>query len=223
MKRSFLTTAFIILIIALVTVNVLGQGNKKNSSKIKWVDIKKVCIEYEVTGMGKGTQKVYIGDWGNEHLTILDVVMEMGPMKQRTHTATYLKGDKIYTIDLETNKGIVTENPMRSATNEKQTKQVGEEFLKKYGKEVGTEEFLGKTCRVFEMPDLGTKTLVWKNITLKSVTGMDPVNQIMAAVKIILDFDEKIFNLPTNIKFKDQQNLKDQPNLEDIMKKIKGQ
>jgi len=216
MKRSNLTTTVIILLIAVAGANVLGQGNKKTGSKIKWIDIEKVCIEYEVTGMGKGTQKVYIGDWGNEHLTILDVVMEMGPMKQRTHTATYLKGNKIYTVDLETNKGTVTENPMRSATNEKQAKQAGEEFMKQFGKEVGTEEFLGKTCRVFEMPDLGTRTLVWKNITLKSVTGMGPMKQIMTAVKIILDFDEKIFNLPTDINFEDQ------PNLEDIMKKMKG-
>jgi len=216
MKRSTLTTAFIILLIALVSTNVLGQGNKKSGSNIKWVDIKKICIEYEVTGNGEGKQWVYIGEWGNEHLTILDIVMEMGPIKQRTHTATYLKGDKIYTVNLETNTGTVTENPMRSATNEKQAKQFGEEFLKKYGKEVEPEEFLGKKCRVFEMPDLGTRTLVWKNITLKSVTRMGPVNQIMTAVKIILDFDEKIFNLPTNIDFKDQ------PNLEDIMKKMKG-
>ena len=216
MKRSFLTTAFIIILIALVSANVLGQGNKETTSKIEWVDIKKVCIEYEVTGAGKGTQKVYIGDWGNEHLTILDVVMEMGPIKQRTHTATYLKGNKIYTVDLETNKGTVAENPMRSATNEKQAKQAGEEFMKQFGKEVEPEEFLGKTCRVFEMPDLGTRTLVWKNITLKSVTGMGSMKQIMTAVKIIFDFDEKIFNLPTDINFDDS------PNLEDIMKKMKG-
>ena len=216
MKRSKLTSAFIILLIALVSANVTGQGNKKTSSNINWVDIKKVCIEYKIIGMGKGTQKVYIGDWGNEHLTILDVVMEMGPIKQRTHTATYLKGNKIYTVDLETNKGTVSENPMRKATNEKETKQTGEEFLKKFGKELESEEFLGKTCRVFEMPDLGTRTLVWKNITLKSVTDMGPIKQTMTAVKIILDFDEKIFNLPTNINFTDS------PNFEDIMKKMKG-
>jgi len=65
------------------------------------------------------------------------------------------------------------------------------------------------------MPDLGTRTLVWKNITLKSVTGLGPMKQIMTAVKIILDFDEKIFNLPKNINFEDR------PNLEDIMKKMK--
>ncbi|MDY7038556.1 MAG: hypothetical protein SV375_20685 [Thermodesulfobacteriota bacterium] len=216
MKRLSLTTAFIILLITLVSANVLGQGNKKDSSEIKWVDIKKVCIEYEVTGTGKGKKKVYIGDWGNEHLTILDVVMEMGSMKQRTHTATYLKGNKIYTVDLMTNKGTVAENPMRSAYGEKQAKQAGEKFLKKYGKEVGTENFLGKKCRVFEMPDLGTRTLVWKNITLKSVTSMGPMKQIMTAVKIILDFDEKIFNLPTNINFNES------PNFEDIMRKMKG-
>lgn len=216
MKRSFLTTAFIILLIALVSANVTGQGNKKTSSKINWIDIIKVCIEYEIIGMGKGMQKVYIGDWGNEHLTILDVVMEMGSIKQRTHTATYLKGNKIYTVDLETNKGTVSENPMRSATNEKQAKQAGEEFLKQFGKEVGTEVFLGKTCRVFEMPDLGTRTLVWKNITLKSVTDMGPMKQTMTAVKIILDFDEKIFNLPTNIIFNDSLNF------DDIMNKMKG-
>jgi hypothetical protein len=215
MKRSNLTTAFIILLISVAWANVPGTGNKKTGPKIKWVEIEKVYIEYEVIGMGKGLQKVYIGDWGNEHLTILDIVMEMGPMKQRTHTATYLKGDKIYTIDLETNKGTVTDNPMRSATNEKQAEQFGEEFMKQYGKEVGTEEFLGKTCRVFEMPDLGTTTLVWKNITLKSVTGLGPMNQIMTAVKIILDFDEKIFNLPKNINFEEGMNL------QDIMKKMK--
>ena len=216
MKRSNLTTVFIILLIVFAWATVQSTDYKKTSPKIKWVDIEKVCIEYEVTGNGKGTQKVYIGDWGNEHLTILDVVKEMGPIKQRTHTATYLKGDKIYTVDLETNKGTVAENPMRSATNEKQAKQAGEDFLKKFGKEVGTEEFLGKTCRVFEMPDLGTRTLVWKNITLKSVTSMGPIKQIMTAIKIILDFDEKIFNLPKEIDFKNQ------PKLDDIMKKMKG-
>ena len=166
--------------------------------------------------MGKGTQKIYIGAWGNEHLTILDMTMEMGPIKQKTHTATYLKGDKIYTIDLLTNNGTVSENPMRQATNEDQAKQVGEEFMKKYGKEVGTEEFLGKKCRVFEMPDLGTKTLVWKNIALKSVTNMGPVSQKMTAVKILDGFDDKIFILPTDIVFKKQQSL------DDIMKKMQG-
>ena len=216
MNRSNLTTALILLLMALVSANVLGQGDKKTSSNIKWVDVKKICIEYEVAGNGKGTQKVYMGDWGNEHVTILDVVMEMGPIKQRTHTATYLKGDKIYTVNLETNTGTVAENPMRSAKNEQQAKQIGEDFLKHYGKEVGTEEFLGKTCRVFEMPDLGTRTLVWKNITLKSVTGMGPIKQIMTAVKIILDFDEKIFNLPKDINFKKQESL------DDIMEKMKG-
>ena len=216
MKRSNLTTAFIILLVSVAWANIPGTGNKKTGSKIKWVDIEKVYIEYEVIGMGKGKQKVYIGDWGNEHLTILDVVMEMGPIKQRTHTATYLKGDKIYTVDLETNTGTVAENPMRSATSEKQAKQAGEEFMKQYGKEVGTKEFLGKTCRVFEMPDLGTRTLVWKNITLKSVTGLVHIKQIMTAVKIILDFDEKIFDLPKNINFEEGMNL------EDIMKKMKS-
>jgi len=217
MKRSKLTAVFLILLVALVSDNVTGQKIKKTSSKTKWVDIKKVRIEYEVAGMGKGKQTVYIGEWGNEHLTIYDVVMEMGPIKQRTHTATYLKGDKIYTVDLEKNTGTVSENPMRSATNEKAAKQAGEEFLKQYGKEVGTKVFLGKTCRVFEMPNLGTRTLVWKNIVLKSVTDMGPVKQTMTAKKIILDFDEIIFNLPTNINFKKGQNF------EDVMKKIQGQ
>ena len=128
MKRTNLTAASVILLVALTCASVLGQGNKKTSSEIKWVDIEKVCVEYEVTGMGKGKQKVYIGNWGNEHLTILDVVMEMGPIKQRTHTATYLKGNRIYTVDLETNKGTVTDNPMRSATSENQAKQAGEEL-----------------------------------------------------------------------------------------------
>jgi hypothetical protein len=63
---------------------------------------------------------------------------------------------------------------------------------------------------------LGTRTLVWKNIALKSVTSMGPMKQIMTAVKIILDFDEKIFDLPTNINFNKS------PNVEDIMQKMKG-
>jgi hypothetical protein len=203
--------------IALAWVILVGQGKKEADSKIKWHEIEKVCIEYKLTGMQKGMQKVYIGDWGNEELTVLDVVMEMGPMKQRTHTATYMKGNKIYTVDLETNKGTVTENPMRSAMSEKQANQLGEEFMKQFGKEVGTEVFLGKTCRVFEMPDLGTRTLVWKKLTLKSVTGIGPMKQIMAATKLIFDFDEKIFNLPTNINFEEGRNL------EDIMKMMKGE
>ena len=216
MKRTCLTTALIIILIALAWVNLLAQGTKKTGSKIKWYEIEKIYIEYENAGMFKGLEKFYLGDWGNDELTIKDVVMEMGPMKQRTHTATYLKGDKIYTVDLETNKGTVTENPMRSAKSEKQAKQAGEEFMKQFGQEVGTEEFLGRMCRVFEMPGLGSRTLVWKNITLKSETGMGNMKHTRTAVKITSEYDKKILNLPTDIIFEEGQNF------EDIMKKIKG-
>jgi hypothetical protein len=216
MKKSFLTTAFVMLLIVLTSANLSGQTKNRTGSKIKWLDVEKICIEYKMTGMQIGMKKDYYIDWGNESLSILDVVMEMGPIKQRTHTATYTKGNKIYTVDLQTNKGTVTKNPMRSAKSEKQAEQFGDDFMKEFGKEVGSKEFLGKTCRVFEMPNLGTKTLVWKNITLKSVTGFGTMKQIMAAIKLIFNFDEKILNLPTNIKFEEG------PNLDDIMKKMRG-
>lgn len=216
MKKSFITTAFVMLLIVLTSGNLPGQGENRTGSKVKWLDVEKICIEYKMIGMQNGTKKDYFIGWGNESLSILDVVMEMGPINQRTHTATYLKGNKIFTVDFQTNKGTVTENPMRNPKSKKQAEQFGEDFMKEFGKEVGSKEFLGKTCRVFEMPDLGTKTLVWKNITLKSVTGFGNMKQIMSAVKLIFDFDEKILNLPTNIKFEEG------PNLEDIMKKMKG-
>jgi hypothetical protein len=216
MKRSFLTSTVIVLLIVLTSANLLGQGKKGTVSKIKWLDVEKICIEYKMTGMQNGTKKDYFIDWGNETLSILDVVMEMGPIKQRTHTATYMKGNKIYTVDLQTNKGTVTENPMRNLKSEKQAEQFGEDFMKEFGKNVGSKEFLGKICRVFEMPRLGTETLVWKKITLKSVTGFGTMKQIMSAIKLVFNFDEKILNLPTDIKFEEG------PNLDDIMKKMRG-
>jgi len=216
MKRSYLTTIFLIVLLALAWTNSPVQGKKEIASKVKRHEIEQACIEYEIAGMQKGTETVYFIDWGNEELTILDVVMEMGPMKQRTHTATYMKGNKIYTVDLETNKGTVTENPMKSATSENQAKQFGEEFMKQLGKEVGTEEFLGKTCRVFEMPSLASRTFVWKHLTLKSETDLGNMKQTRTAVKLTFEFDKKILNLPTNINFEER------PNLQDIMKKMKG-
>ena len=215
MKRSCSTSFLLIALLAAAWSDSSGEDQKKTSSKVKRYEIEKACVEYKIDGMLKGTETVYFVDWGNDELTIRDVVMEMGPMKQRTHTATYTKGDKIYTVDLATKKGTVMENPILDEMSEEEAKQFGEEFLKQLGKEVGTEEFLDRTCRVFEMEGLGSRVLIWKNLALKADTGLGNMTQTRTAVKITSEFDEKILGLPEDIDFEKG------PDLPDIMKMMK--
>ena len=216
MKRSYSTPFLLIALLALTWSDSPGEDQEKASSRIKRYEIEKACVEYKMIGMLKGTETVYFADWGNDELTIKDVVMEIGPMKQRTHTATYTKGDKIYTVDLETKKGTVMENPMLNTMTEEEAKKFGEEFLKQLGKEVGTEEFLTRTCRVFEMPGLGSRVLIWKNLALKSETGLGTMNQTRAAAKITFEFDKKVLELPTDIDFEKGPDL---PNIMKMMKR----
>ncbi len=179
-----------------------AESKRKTASKAKRYEIEKACIKYKYTGMLKGTETVYFRDWGNDELTIKDVVLAIAGTEQRTHTASYTKRDKIYTVDLETDEGSVIDSPnFPGGMSEEQAKRFGEAIRKQFGDEVASEEVLGRKCRVFVMPDLDSKTWSWMNIVLRSITGTGDFGQKKVAVEITFDFDEKILELPKNINW----------------------
>ena len=49
---------------------------------------------------------------------------------------------------------------------------------------IGTEEFLGKDCEVYERKSTGTKLLIWEWISLKSETKSGGININVTATRI---------------------------------------
>jgi hypothetical protein len=49
---------------------------------------------------------------------------------------------------------------------------------------IGTEEFLGKDCDVYEMKNTGTKLWIWEWLTLKSETKSGSININLTATRI---------------------------------------
>lgn len=184
------------------------ESSKKTGSGMKRYGIEKACIEYEIKGMQNGTEILYFDNWGAREAKFTHIEIKVGPISQKTNTVTYLEGTMTYTVDLDKNTGTKAENPMLQALEGEDVAEVGEQMLKNMGgKKIGKEKFLGKTCDVWEIKNLRSKSWVWKGITLKNETNMMGMKVSIKATKITYSFDKKKLDRPTHIKYKDMGEM----------------
>ena len=80
------------------------------------------------------------------------------------------------------------------------------------GKKIGTEKFLGKQTDIWEIKQMGTKSWVWKGVTLKTESNMMGMKINIVATKISENFDKSKLEKP-NIDYRD---------MGDLMKSFKG-
>jgi hypothetical protein len=182
--------------------------NKDPVSKVKRYGIEQACIESEIKSQFQtGTEALYFDDWGAREAKYTTMKIKVPGMTQETHTATFLEGTSIYTVDLDNNTGTVAENPMLKELEGKNMQEVGDQMMIKMGgKKVGTEKFLGKMCEVWEYSNLGTKSLVWKGIPLKTETNMMGQKMTITATKLEFSYDKKKLNRP-DIKYNEAGDM----------------
>ena len=182
-------------------------------SKGKRYGLKKAHIEYKVDGsMQSGSEDLYFDNWGAKEAKFSLMKVSMGGFSQETKTATYAEGPWIYTIDLGTNTGTKSENPFLKNMDDKELQDLGKDMMKNMGgKKVGEEKILDKTCEIWEIADMGTKTWVWNWVPLKTEVNMGGFKMTHTAVKISDSFDIKKLNRP-DIEYKDSGNMMDMMN-----------
>ena len=87
------------------------------------------------------------------------------------------------------NSGTRTRNPilrtMEQLQDQKGFNEFGEQMLLNMGaNKIGSEDFLGKSCDVYEMKSTGTKLWVWEWLTLKSITQSRGIEINLTATRI---------------------------------------
>ncbi len=178
-------------------------------------------IDYKISGSQNGTETLYFEKYGMKEAKYTDVTIDMFGMKQTNKQVVYLDGYWQYMVNPENNTGTKREDGMLKqlveSSEDKDMNEVGMKmFISMGGEKIGTEQFQGKNCDVWQLESMGTKVWIWNFIPLKTEVDMMGMKITYEAVSFEFDInipDDKI-NIPDNIEFKefDMDNLQDMMN-----------
>lgn len=228
MKKIFLFLFALIFTFVLISCGDNSKDNsrnteKGNSSKFqKRYGVKSGVIEYGISGSQEGTKTLYFDDWGMRQAEYTRSVLSVGGFTKSLNLVNIIDGEYQYMINIDQKSGTKTRNPIlkeiESLKYEKGFNEFGEQMLLKMGAEkIGTDNFLGKDCDIYEMKKSGTKLWVWKWITLKSETKSHGIDITTVAKKI--DIDVSIPSSKFNVPEKVVLNEVDLDNIENEMRK----
>ncbi len=166
--------------------------NGKKSNFQKRYGVKSGIIEYDLSGVQEGTKTLYFDDWGMRQAEYTRSVISVSGYTKAVNLVTIIDGEYQYTINLDQKTGTKTRNPiikeMETLKYEKGFNEFGEQMILKMGAEkVGSENFLGKNCDVYEIKKSNTKLWVWNWITLKSEVKSRAFDISTVATKIETD------------------------------------
>jgi len=168
------------------------QRTEKNQNFQKRYGVKSGIIEYDLSGVQEGTKTLYFDDWGMRQAEYTRSVISVSGYTKAVNLVTIIDGEYQYTINLDQKTGTKTRNPiikeMETLKYEKGFNEFGEQMILKMGAEkVGSENFLGKNCDVYEIKKSNTKLWVWNWITLKSEVKSRAFDISTVATKIETD------------------------------------
>jgi hypothetical protein len=189
---------FSITIITAITFLSCGDSNKDDSgipekdssSELqKRYGIKSGVIEYVLTGSQEGTKTLYFDSWGMRQAEYTRSIFTIKGYTKPINMVSIIDGEFQYNINMDQNSGTRTRNPilrtMEQLKDQKSFNEFGEQMLLNMGaNKIGSEDFLGKSCDVYEMKSTGTKLWVWEWLTLKSVTQSRGIEINVTATRI---------------------------------------
>lgn len=185
------------------------ESSSTASTGDKKYEIKEGFVKYKMSMMGMETvTELYFKDHGQVEATITNAEM----MGQKMVTKSLQKDGYMYGYSDLTDKGTKIKIDGEGAAASGETPKMDVAAIKAMGgKEIGNEDFLGKSCIVFEMEKDGAKSKfwIWKNLLLKMSASQQGMEVVMEATEVSESpsFPEGVFELPDNIEFTE-------PNLE---------
>jgi len=174
-------------------------------NELKPYEIEEGRIEYELSGMTKGSEVLEFKDWGRRAATRSKNTVSIMGMTHETHQLTIIDGEWVYNVDLSKNTAIKIKNPFYSALSERPDQslpETGTDMLKAMGgREVGKDTILGKACDWWEIQQLMSKSCIWKGIGLKTIAGPQGMQITHTAVNIqLMKISDSRFSLPPHVK-----------------------
>jgi len=195
MKKIFLFPLLLAISIILFSCGDSSNDRVDNSGKNNSVDfqkrygIKSGVIEYLITGSQEGTKTLYFDNWGMRQAEYTRSVLSFGGFTKSLNLVSIIDGEYQYMINIDQNSGTKTRNPILKSIeqlkDQKGFNEFGEQMLLSMGaNKIGSDNFLGKDCDVYEMKNTGTKLWVWEWLTLKSETKSGGLNINVTATRI---------------------------------------
>src|SRR5574338_244973 len=195
MKKIFLFPLLLAISIILFSCGDSSNDKVDNSGKNNSVDfqkrygIKSGVIEYLITGSQEGTKTLYFDNWGMRQAEYTRSVLSFGGFTKSLNLVSIIDGEYQYMINIDQNSGTKTRNPILKSIeqlkDQKGFNEFGEQMLLSMGaNKIGSDNFLGKDCDVYEMKNTGSKLWVWEWLTLKSETKSGGLNINVTATRI---------------------------------------
>lgn len=195
MKKIFLLTAVLFTSLILFSCGESGKDESSNLGKNSDSEFQKVfgiksgVIEYVISGSQEGTKTLYFDNWGMKQAEYMRSILTVKGFTKPINKLSVIDGEFQYNINMDQNSGTRTRNQilrtMEQLSGQKSFNEFGEQMLLSMGaNKIGSEDFLGKTCDVYEMRSTGTKLWVWEWITLKSETNSRGLEINITATRI---------------------------------------
>lgn len=182
------------------------DGSKSPLVKERKYGIKSAIIEYDVSGSQEGSRRLFFDNWGSRQAEYSNTTITVGQFSKTANLLNITDGDWQYTINLDTKTGTKSQSQLKELKIELEGQQyfneLGEQaIIKLGGVKLGTEEFLGKECDVYEFRNIGMRAWYWKWVLLKSEQRSGPVSITVTARKIEEDVrvPEDRFRVPEDI------------------------
>jgi len=230
---------YLSLMICLIFVSNSEALNKKRYK------IKSGIVEYKLTGNNQGTDILYFDNFGQQEARYSDTTSSFMGFKHSTKSVYYVDGENTYSYDLKTNVATKMNSgefvdAMAKSKGAKDYRELGEKMMKDMGgKIIGKKKILGRTCEIWEVEKMGTKTCIYKkSIPLESIVNFMGMEMSTVATsikenvripkdKLFLPKTASIQNMPTMNKAEQQvaaeattQALGEIPNFADMMKQF---
>jgi len=168
--------------------------------------IEKGQVKYEFRGQASGSELVQFDRFGWLESRVTEKETRTFGMTSNQKYHSILKGNRqAYHVTGSQYVNVSNERFLTSALSESSpSMQVlfGEEVIKrKNAKQVGSEEILGRRCKVYDVKYENTKVWVWEGIILKSVQTIHTDKITMEAIQIDEDWEAgpSTFQLPENL------------------------
>ncbi len=205
---NYLKSLFAITLLFISTIGVNAQN-----TNLKRYHVESGEINYKtVSPEGKGTKTVKFDSYGMREVTRETVTKNGRIIKDQL---TIINNGKGYSIDLLSKTGMDISERLSAAMgmtkpDDGDYSEAGKKMLEKMGgKQVGSENFLGKNCEKWEINMMGkTEILLWKGITLKTeanVMGFK-TSEIAQNIKTGVSFPDSEFEVPDGIEIQKQDN-----------------
>jgi len=181
---------------------------------VKFHPQKEFCVEYENSGMMKGTSINCMRKWGTERVEIEDFEIGVGGFSKREKAHKTYIGDQIYVINTDKMTGTVTRNPVHKDLSNTDPIALGKAMMASWNmKDTGKDKTIaGVECNVMDSPQMGSVCLT-DNLVMLEQSFMG-VNRVATSVDLNSGGDD------ANYSLFEKAEMTEGPDIDALMKQI---